>query len=125
MKHPHVTEEQIRLKIRTTTYFVIPDTTTTLCTLTLINGYDVTGRSACVHKENYNKEVGENLAYTAALSQIWPLEGYLLAEQLYQERPTCGWLANHSRLCNAPDRRTQSCSYTKLTQTTCSDFVPF
>lgn len=61
---------------------LLPDGRTTLCQLTLLNGFTVIGTSACVCKENYNQDVGESLAYSKAREEIWQLEGYLLAERI-------------------------------------------
>lgn len=56
----------------------------TLCTITLDNDYHVIGESACVSIENFDYEIGKALAYKAAIAKLWPLFGFLLAEQLYQ-----------------------------------------
>lgn len=54
----------------------------TVCVLTLRNGFTVTGESACASPENYDREIGERIAYENAREKIWPLEGYLLKEKL-------------------------------------------
>jgi hypothetical protein len=63
-------------------YYVFPDTTLTICCLTLRNGYQVTGESACVNPANFVKETGEKYAREQAVEKIWMLEGYLLKESL-------------------------------------------
>lgn len=57
----------------------------TFCVITLKNGFTVTGESACASPENFNEEIGRKIAYENARNKIWPLEGYLLKEQLYKE----------------------------------------
>ena len=57
----------------------------TVCVLTLRNGYMVTGESACASPENYDKQIGEKIARAAAVEKVWPLEGYLLKQRLYEE----------------------------------------
>jgi hypothetical protein len=57
----------------------------TFCVITLKNGFTVTGESACASPENFNEEVGRKIAYENARNKIWPLEGYLLKEQLHKE----------------------------------------
>jgi hypothetical protein len=57
----------------------------TFCVITLKNGFTVTGESACASPENFNEEIGQKIAYDNAVNKIWPLEGYLLKEQLYKE----------------------------------------
>jgi len=55
----------------------------TFCVLVLRNGSAVTGESACVSRENFDAELGRKIARENAISKIWPLEGYLLRENLY------------------------------------------
>lgn len=55
----------------------------TICVITLENGFTVTGESACASPENYNLEVGQNIAYKHAVDKIWMLEGYLLKNDLF------------------------------------------
>lgn len=56
--------------------------TMTLCTIVMDNGYVVIGKSACVDPANYNQQIGEKLAREDAIKQLWPLFGFLLAEQI-------------------------------------------
>ena len=57
----------------------------TVCVIALENGFTVTGESDCVSPENYDKEIGENIAFANARDKIWQLEGYLLKQKLYEE----------------------------------------
>lgn len=77
---PKVTKDSIEAKIAKVDYLVLPDSTVTLCNITLRNGYSVRGESACVDPRNFNVEIGKGLAYKKAFDALWPLEGYLLAE---------------------------------------------
>lgn len=61
----------------------LPLQTLTFCILTLENGFTVTGESACASPENYDAEIGKEIAYTNAREKIWVLEGYLLKQHLY------------------------------------------
>lgn len=79
-----VTLDSMQAKVKSTTYTRLPDTTTTICQLTLENGYTVLGTSACVDPKQYNQALGEKYAYEDAINKMWPLEGYLLAEQRFQ-----------------------------------------
>lgn len=86
MAAPKVTLAQIQSKIAAVDYLLMPDKRTTICHITLENGFTVRGESSCVSVENFDAAIGQDLSYKAALDKIWPLEGYLLAEQLLQER---------------------------------------
>ena len=54
------------------------------CVLVLRNGFTVTGESACVSPENYDREIGLAIARKNAVEKIWPLMGYALKEQVAQ-----------------------------------------
>ena len=81
-----VTAESIKAKIKDVKYTVLEDGKTTIANVYLENGFTVRGESACVDPNNYNKEMGEEIAYSNAFEKIWELEGYLLAEKLYKEK---------------------------------------
>lgn len=87
---PRLTPEQIDGTIVDEQYHVFDGTTLTVCVLTLRNGYTVTGESAAVSKDNFDKEIGQKIAKENARNKIWGLEGYLLRQRLYDEeqRPT-------------------------------------
>ena len=63
-------------------YHRFPDTTVTVCCLTLRNGHSTVGHSACISPENFNEGIGREIAYKNAREKIWPLEGYLMRERL-------------------------------------------
>lgn len=71
-------------KVKKATYTILPDTTTTVCQLFMENGYVVLGTSACVDPAKFNKAIGEKYAYEDAINKVWPLEGYLLAEEIFK-----------------------------------------
>ncbi len=75
-----VTPEYMKSRITSTDFTRIGDTVTH-CRIVLDNGFSVSGESACVNIENYNKDIGEKIAYDNAFRQLWPLFGFLLAEK--------------------------------------------
>ena len=79
---PRLTPEHIDAQIAKVDYYVFPDTTSTICRIGLVNGFSVIGHSACVSIENFDEEIGRNIAYKNAREQIWQLEGYALACRL-------------------------------------------
>jgi hypothetical protein len=79
---PRVTKEGIEAKLREASYAVIG--TSTVCVLTLENGFRVVGHSAPADARNFDKDVGERYAYEDAFRQIWQLEGYLLRTFLHE-----------------------------------------
>jgi hypothetical protein len=54
----------------------------TFCVLTLRNGFTVVGKSACASPENYDQNIGQEIAFKNAFDQIWALMGYELRSQL-------------------------------------------
>lgn len=79
-----VTASDIHAKIKKTTYSVLPDSTTTVCQLTLENGYTVIGTSACVDPKQFNQALGEKYSFERAFEEIWALEGYLLKQRRFE-----------------------------------------
>lgn len=82
---PRLTPNHIDSVIVGETYTNLPDGRTVVCQLTLRNGYTVNGTSACVSKENFNQDIGNNIARENAREKIWQLEGYLLKEKLHSK----------------------------------------
>lgn len=79
---PRLTPEIIDSTILYEEYFRVINTTCTICSLVLQNGYVVVGKSAAVSMANFDEEVGRKIARDDAREQIWALEGYLLKSQL-------------------------------------------
>ena len=82
---PRVTPEQIDAVIENEQYHVFPGTTLTVCCLRLKNGFNVTGESACASPENFDYELGREIARDNAKQKIWALEGYALRNRLSEE----------------------------------------
>lgn len=57
----------------------------TICTIVCKNGFVIVGKSACASPENYDREIGEKVAFADARQQIWALEGYQLRTQLARQ----------------------------------------
>ena len=79
--HPRVTEESIKEKIASVVY-TAPTQFSTLCIITMKNGWISTGFSAPADERNFDWEVGKRYAYENAFKPLWQLEGYLLREVL-------------------------------------------
>lgn len=79
---PRITPDTIDRTIVSESYHVFPGTTLTVCALTLVNGYQVVGESACASPENFNAELGRKIARENARNKIWGLEGYRLRSEL-------------------------------------------
>ena len=92
MNHPNlelrrtkVTLSAMQDKIKHVSYALLPETTTTICIMTMTNGFVVLGTSACADPAMFNKALGEQYSYSDAIDKLWPLEGYLLREELSKE----------------------------------------
>lgn len=81
-----VTGTSVDDAIETAAYHVFPGTTVTVCCITLRNGYQVIGHSACADPANFDPEVGETCAYENARRHIWALEAYLIRQRLWAEQ---------------------------------------
>lgn len=82
---PRVTEAMIRDRVTDVTFTRLNETVT-ICNIQLDNGYSVRGESACVDPANYNEDLGKHYAEADARKKLWPLFGFLLAEQLWINR---------------------------------------
>ena len=82
---PRLTPEAIDATIVSEQYHVFPNTTLTVCALTLANGFIVVGESAAASKANFNQEIGRRIARENARNKIWALEGYLLRQKLSEQ----------------------------------------
>ena len=80
---PRGTPDEIEEKIVNQQYHQFPGTTTTVCCLTLENGFTVVGQSAAVSAANFDRDVGRKVAYEDARQKIWALEGYLKKQALF------------------------------------------
>lgn len=62
-------------------YFPLEGTNYTICVVTFIDGWSVTGQSVCVSKADYKQETGERIARENALADAethyWRTAGYL------------------------------------------------
>lgn len=58
----------------------------TFCVLVLKNGFTVTGESACVSPENFDAQIGRDVARKNAVEKMWPLMGYALKDRMATEK---------------------------------------
>lgn len=79
-----VNESKLKASIAKVDFFVHPGSQLTICVVTMVNGYTVTGESACADPKMFNAEIGEKFAFAAAERKIWPLLGYALKDELYK-----------------------------------------
>ena len=84
---PRLTPEMIDATIVSEDYHVFPNSQLTVCCLTLHNGFNVVGESACASPENFDEELGKKIAREKARDKIWALEGYLLKQKLVEQPP--------------------------------------
>jgi len=82
---PRITPEHINKVIIKEEYQVFPSSQLTVCCLTLVNGFTVSGESACVSPANFNAEIGREIAYGNAAAKIGMLEGYLLKQRIHDQ----------------------------------------
>ena len=82
--HLRLTPQIIENTIKDVEYKRVENSTLTFCILTLQNGFNVTGQSACASIETFDEKIGEEVAYKDAKEKIWVLEGYLLRQRLFE-----------------------------------------
>ena len=82
---PRLSPKDIDAVIAKADYHVFPGTTVTVCCLTLQNGFNVVGESAAVSPENFDADIGKEVAFNKARDKVWALEGYLLKQRLFEQ----------------------------------------
>ena len=80
-----VTLDALKANIVKEEFHVFPGSQLTVCVLTLLNGFTVTGESACADPAMFNEEIGQKIARENAERKIWPLMGYALKEEMMKE----------------------------------------
>ena len=83
---PRLTFEAINAQIVDEAFHVFPGSCLTVCCLTLVNGFNVVGHSACASPENFNQIIGQRVARDNAVAEIWMLEGYRLKQTLFEKQ---------------------------------------
>lgn len=84
---PRLTPALIDAAIVSEQYHVFPGTTLTVCALTLVNGFIVTGESAAASPENFDQAIGRKISRENARNKIWAFEGYTLRNALCGRAP--------------------------------------
>ena len=79
-----ITEEHVNSIIAGIVYYVFPDTTHTVCVLTLKNGFTVIGESACIIPKNFDAN-RRRLALGKAKDKVKMLEAYLMRQRIYDD----------------------------------------
>jgi hypothetical protein len=82
---PRLSPELIYKKVKSKQFYVFPGTTLTVCCLELENGFHITGESAAASPANFDKEIGEKIAFENARDKVWQLEGYILKQKLFEQ----------------------------------------
>ena len=81
---PRVTPAAIDAMIATQELLKVDDLGM-LCVMTLHNGIKILGKNlGSVSRENYDEDIAKQKAYEDARNQLWPLAGFLLAEDIHR-----------------------------------------
>lgn len=81
---PRVTLQDVLDRVGHEHYIVYADILT-ICILTTHSGFHVVGTSCPASAENFNEELGRELARKEAIGKLWGFEGYKLRDQLFKE----------------------------------------
>ena len=83
---PRVSGDEVNAAMKSRTFTVLPDGRTTVCNITLDNGFTVRGEASCVCGENFDPTIGETVAQQNAVNEVWKMLGFRLAERLHADR---------------------------------------
>ncbi len=78
-------DDIMKEKIASVDFQLLKDGVTTLCVITVDNGFVVTGKSSVVNKEHFNKELGEKYAYKQAKDNLMPFIGFMQIEDIHRQ----------------------------------------
>jgi len=81
---PRLNPNKIDAVIMGESYSVLPSGKCMICELTLINGFTVLGKSACVSKDNFDYRIGQEISREDARNKIWGFESYLLQQRIHE-----------------------------------------
>lgn len=71
-----ITVEHLESLIANEQFHVIEGTTVTVCCLTLKSGFAVIGKSACISRDDFDAQIGREVARSNAFEKLWELEAY-------------------------------------------------
>jgi len=91
-KKNRITEADVEAAIENESYGTI-GVKTTYCVLTLKNGFEVVGTSACVDPANYDLEVGKGWSRKKAVEKVWEHLASLLQQELSETKDCCAEVA--------------------------------
>jgi len=81
-KTRYVTKEMVADEWKEAAFHHFPDTTVTVCCLVLNNGFTTIGKSACANPDNFDKKLGEELAFDDALQKVYTLLAFRLCDEV-------------------------------------------
>ena len=81
IKGNSVTLEEVENAIKEVEYVTL-GRKVTVCHLTLKNGHEVIGMSACVDPNNFNENIGRKIAFEDATKEVWKHMGSILQDRL-------------------------------------------
>lgn len=82
---PKVKQQDLLDLVESKTFTVLPSGRCMICEVTLKNTFTLYGKSVCVSKENFDREIGERISFEDAIEQLWQLEAYKLTNKLFEE----------------------------------------
>lgn len=94
-----LTPELLESKIEGEQYHQFDNTTVTVCCLTLQNGFNVIGESACISPVCFDAEIGKKVARENAFEQLWKLYGFNAKQEQFIEHE---WLMEMEQNSEAP-----------------------
>lgn len=82
-----LTPEYLHSLIKSTGYFQLEGTTTTICALETTSGFIIVGKSACLNPDDFNEDIGKEIAFNDAFDKLWDLEGYHQKSIAFENKP--------------------------------------
>ncbi|WP_175785296.1 Gp49 family protein [Burkholderia ambifaria] len=96
--HLRVTSDMIEARILSESYEVRADGRTTVCEITLDNGWTERGESSCGDPADFDGERAKPAARAAAKASLWKCFAFLAREQAHTGAPSVVVAASHLRM---------------------------
>lgn len=71
---------ELNSRIAEVEYTIVPKTTMTICIIKMKSGFSVEGDSSCVDPDDFNEEMGREIAYENAFDKLCTAEAYRVME---------------------------------------------
>lgn len=79
-RHKAIDIDELKSRIASVEYTIVPETTMTICIIKMPSGFAIEGDSSCVNPDDFEQELGEQIAFEKAFDKLCTHEAYRVME---------------------------------------------